>query len=48
VERIEHRLAQLEVTPPKKTHSTFGWWALGLGLAAASAAAGAIIARGLS
>jgi len=48
VERIEQRLAQLEVTTPKKTRSTFGWWALGLGLAAASAAAGAILARGLS
>ena len=48
VERIEHRLAQLEVTQPKKARSTFGWWALGLGLAAASAAAGAILARGLS
>jgi len=45
VDRIEQRLAHLELSKPKKTPSTFGWWALGIGLAAASAAAGAILAN---
>lgn len=48
VDRIEQRLAHLELNKPEKRTPAIGWWALGLGLAAASAAAGAIIARGLS
>jgi ubiquinone biosynthesis protein len=46
VERIEARLAHLDARQTERPRNHFGWWALALGLCAASAAAGAILARG--
>jgi ubiquinone biosynthesis protein len=48
VERIEQRMAQLEALKTHTRRPGAGWWAFSIAIAIVSAAAGALLARGLS